>query len=373
MNLKRYQTAKGTCWLIRQGQHRTIARIGPCSREEALKWLKRAEQVQARREASSRLGVLEELTVQEYVEVYRKRYLLHKAPRTQKEEGRVLDRFVSVHGTQWLDAIRKADLEDYKAARARTTTRGGQRLAPATVNIDVRYIKAFFNKAVEDGYLAMSPAGRFFKQLRVDRPVVPAVQWSVLTRFLESAPPLIMISALVGLKCGLRPGEVLRLRVEDVNEAGEFLRIRSTPVNPTKSRAERLVPLAADVRQCLMWLTTWWVHPRTGKVVKRDPVTQPYLFCHADGRPVGSFRRGFRELSERLGCRRLTPAVLRKVYASALAEAGVHPEKVRRATGHASIDVLLKHYTTVGLEEVAKVVKTWPKARRLRSSRDVVG
>ncbi len=362
MNLKPYPTANGTCYLLRQGQ-RVMAKLGPCSEAEAIKFRKQAERVYARQEASRVLGIMEQLTVQEYVEIYRERYLLHKAPRTRREEGRVLDRFVRVYGPQWLDRITKADLEDYKAIRSRAVTREGRQLAPSTVNIDIRYVKVFFNKAVEDGYLSASPAGRLFKQLRVDRPVVPEVKWTNLSRFLRAARsrPLLMIYALVTLKCGLRPGETLRLTVDDVTESGRFLRIRSTPVNPTKSRAERLVPLASDARQWLKWLAVWWVPPRIGKIVKRDPKIQPYLFCHANGKPVISFRHGFRDLSEGLGVKRLTPAVFRKVFSSALGEADVNPEKVRLATGHATIDVLLKHYTTVRLDEVAKVINTWPK------------
>lgn len=362
MNLKRYQTAQGTCWLLRQGQ-RSVAKLGPCSHAEALKYLKQAERVYRRQEASTALGIVEQLTVQEYAEIYRKRYLLLKAHRTQQEEKKVLDRFVKVYGSQLLDRITKANLEDYKAARSEVLTREKRPLAPSTVNIDIRYLKVFFNKAVEDGYLSVSPAGRLFKQLRVDRPVVPEVKWANLSRLFGAAQtrPLVMIYALVTLKCGLRPGETLRLTVEDVAEAGRYLRIRSTPMNPTKSRTERLVPLASDAREWLGWLAMWWVHPRNGKIVKRDPKTQPYLFCHANGKPVGSFRHGLRDLSEGLGMKRLTPAVFRKVFSSALGEADVNPEKVRLATGHATIDVLLKHYTAVKLNEVARVINTWPK------------
>lgn len=362
MNLKRYQTAQGTCWLLRQGQ-RTMAKLGPCSRAEALKYLRQAERAYARQEASRELGIVEQLTVQEYAEIYRKRYLRLKAHRTQQEEKKVLDRFVKVYGSQLLERITKANLEDYKAARSEVVTREKRPLAPSTVNIDVRYLKVFFNKAVEDGYLSVSPAGRLFKQLRVDRPVVPEVKWTNLSRFLRAAQirPLVMTYALVTLKCGLRPSETLRLTVEDVAEAGRFLRIRSTPMNPTKSRAERLVPLTSDAREWLRWLAMWWVHPRNGKIVKRDPKTQPYLFCHADGKPVGTFRHGLRHLSEGLGMKRMTPAVFRKVFSSALGEEDVHPEKVRLATGHATIDVLLKHYTNVGLNEISKAISKWPK------------
>jgi integrase len=362
MNLKRYQTAQGTCWLLRQGQ-RSVAKLGPCSHAEALKYLKQAERAYRRQEASRALGDVEQITVQEYVEIYRKRYLRHKAPRTQQEEKKVQDRFVKVYGSQLLDRITKANLEDYKAARSEVLTREERPLAPTTVNIDIRYLKVIFSKAVEDGYLSVSPAGRLFKQLRVDRPVIPEVKWANISRLLLAAQrrPLVMIYALVTLKCGLRPSETLRLTVEDVAESGDYLRIRSTPVNPAKSRSERLVPLASDARAWLEWLAMWWVQPRNGKIVKRDPKTQPYLFCHANGKPVKSFRHGLRDLSEGLGMKRMTPAVFRKVFSSALGEEDVHPEKVRLATGHATIDVLLKYYTTVGLKVISKAINKWPK------------
>lgn len=368
MNLKAYKTAMGTCWLLREGQV-TVARFGPCSKMEAVGLLKKAERARSMDEVSKLLGIARDVTVSEWVEIYRERYLSHKAPATQRAEERLLKRVVALHGQRFLSAVTKGDLEDYKARRAKERhPRSGGPLSPWTVNADLRILKVIFSHAVDDGYLAVSPASRAFKLLRQDRAVIPQLGWEPVASLIKEAGRLHRIAILVVVKCGLRPGEALRLRVEDVREAGEFLRVRSTPERPTKARAERLVPLPLDARTWLEWLATWWVNPRTGAIGRRDPLKQPFLFCHADGRSIKSMKKALLGAQTRAGVGKLSFKLMRKLYASALAASNVHPEKVRLATGHADVQVLLQHYTVVDLEDVGRVVRSWPAIMEMPES-----
>jgi integrase len=273
----------------------------------------------------------------------------------------VLKRLVALHGDKLLLALTKGNLEDYKAMRAKVMhARVARRLSPWSVNSELRILKCVLNRAVDDGYLMISPAARGFKFLRQDKPVVRRVAWETIFSLLRAARRPLNVVLLTAVKCGLRPGEVLKLQVTDVMEATDFLRITSTPDHPTKTRAERLVPLPDDVRAWLQWLVQWVVNPRTGKALVRDPLKQPYLFCHRNGIPIKSMKTAFTSLCAHVGIVGLRLKDLRKVYASALAEANVHPEKVRLATGHSDVKVLLEHYTTVELRDVTRVVRSWP-------------
>lgn len=366
MNLKAYQTSKGTCWLIRDGQT-VVARFGPCSKAEAVQILKKAERARSMDMASKQLGIARSFTVREWLAVYRGRYLPRKAANTQRSEKRMLNKIEELWGDRLLSSITKGDLEDYKTARAEARhSRTDRLLSPWTVNADLRILKHLFNTAVDDGHLAASPATRKFELLPQDRPVVPRIGWKPVFRLLQHAGRLLKVAILVVAKCGLRPGEVLHLQVKDVviAESG-FLPIRSTPTYRTKTRTERLVPVSADVLQWLQWLAAWWVNPRTGAVQRRDPATQPFLFCHEDGRPIRSLKKAMQLTQARAGVDGPSLKDLRKFYASHLAAANVHPEKVRLATGHADVQVLLDHYTSVDLEDVARVVQGWPTAPEL--------
>ncbi len=368
MNLKSYKTAMGTCWLLRERQV-TVARFGPCSKTEAMRLLKKAERAHSMDEVSKLLGIARDVTVSEWVEIYRERYLPHKASATRRAEERLLKRVVAMYGERFLSMVTKGDLEDYKTKRAQERhPRSRSPLSPWSVNADLRILKGFFNRAVDDGYLAFSPASRAFKLLRQDRPVIPQLGWEPVFRLLEAAGRLLKVAILVVAKCGLRPGEALRLQVEDVREAREFLRVRSPPERPTKGRAERLVPLPPDVRTWLEWLATWWVNPRTGAIGRRDPLKQSFLFCHADGRSIQSLKKALLSAQTRAGVGKLSFKVMRKLYASALAAANVHPEKVRLATGHADVQVLLQHYTVVDLQDVSRVVRSWPAIAEMPES-----
>jgi integrase len=86
-----------------------------------------------------------------------------------------------------------------------------------------------------------------------------------------------------------------------------------------------------------------------------------YVFCHEDGSPFKSFKRAFNRAKGVAGLPHLTPRDLRKTFASWMADMDVHPEKVRRLTGHSDIRVLLEHYTLVEIERMREAVSRLPR------------
>jgi integrase len=57
------------------------------------------------------------------------------------------------------------------------------------------------------------------------------------------------------------------------------------------------------------------------------------------------------------------PKDLRKTFASWLAEMDIHPDKVRRLTGHSDIRVLLDHYTHLEVMRMRESVNRLPQLR----------
>ena len=120
--------------------------------------------------------------------------------------------------------------------------------------------------------------------------------------------------------CGLRLGEVVRLRVGDIDSARGVL-----VIHQGKGHKDRLVPLTPAL---LDELRGYWRRYRPG----------PWLFPgEKEGQHVhrGTVQRYFRQLVRRLGlAKRVSMHTLRHSYATHLLEAGVDVVTLQHLLGH---------------------------------------
>jgi integrase len=170
---------------------------------------------------------------------------------------------------------------------------------------------------------------------------------------------------VVGLTCGLRPGELLGLHWDDVDLDREVLAVRRALVRiggairlgPTKNAAARRqlrLPeataeslrqhrLRQDAHRCEIgegWHDEGLVFP-TGIGTLQDPA---------------NLRRGLQQVTERAGLGRWHPHELRHSAASLLSAAGVPLEEVADVLGHSSTRVTsqtYRHRTTPTIEAAA--------------------
>jgi integrase len=140
---------------------------------------------------------------------------------------------------------------------------------------------------------------------------------------------------------GLRPGEVLNVRLEDIQYGRRRLVVRYRDDHPkgvrTKSRTERIVDLHAP--EALQALNMYVMHERP-----RD-TGSPYVFLvGGSGRrraePLGydALVKMFRRQCERLGLRTdwMTPHALRHTHATRMFERGMRELTLQKRLGHAS-------------------------------------
>jgi integrase len=127
-------------------------------------------------------------------------------------------------------------------------------------------------------------AGLGGKRARVEdaKPIFVFGAESELT-FLKVADPWAFRDQFLLVKLGLRPGELVRLLIEDVDLPGGWLHVRSRPElgAPTKTRRERAIPLIAEIGVVLTQL----IGDRTGGPVilrhKADVSRLPLAKCDA--------------------------------------------------------------------------------------------
>lgn len=212
-----------------------------------------------------------------------------------------------------------------------------KRVSPATWNRRRAALRVFARWAIEVGLLAYDPTVGLEKM----QEQAHAPRWlnrSEARRVLRALERRVQAARAMGLdaafrraardraallllmKAGLRVGEVVRLRWEDI-----ILRPRSGFARVLgKGKKQRRVPLTADVRAALaLWHE---VNGNGDDVIFGIGERQLWLVVRRVGEEAGLERR-------------LTPHMLRHTFAKALVDAGRPLTEVQQLLGHSRLDV----------------------------------
>ena len=290
---------------------------------------KLAEELQHKREYQLNNGELRataNVTYEEFKTDELKMMRGRLAPSTLVGLERTLRLFESVCGKKMkLAHITPKLVETFFARRL-------EEVRPATANKEVRTLQAAFNRAIRRGEMDRNPAATI-------TPVrVPEKEHRVLSpdefAKLMFACPSHRWRAMIALAVttGLRLGEMLALRHEDVDLKTGTLWVRNTPGHLTKSRRNRVLALAPEICEMLRRL------PQKGEL----------LFSSPDGRPLrNNIQRDFKVIVKRAGIPKCSMHDLRRTFVSQLAMAGVNEAIVQKLAGHSSITTTLTYYTHI--------------------------
>jgi integrase len=222
-------------------------------------------------------------------------------------------------------------------------------LAPSTVELTVNMLKAIFAAAVLDRLVGSSPVVRLALPKADNDRIVPLTVDQVLE--LAQAVPVrtrAMVLAQAGL--GLRLGELLALRQQDVNFLGRTARVEHQLEDRTRSRVEpktprsrRTIPLPQFVADALAWHMQQW-----------PPLEDGSLFYGHNRRPyhhafygVRTFKAAVKKLAGEEGSTfplSTTTHDLRHHYASVLLAGGESVVAVAERLGHDDASMVLKVY-----------------------------
>ena len=149
--------------------------------------------------------------------------------------------------------------------------------------------------------------------------------------------------------CGLRAGEVVRLRVGDIDSAQNIIRVVQA-----KGRKDRNVMLSQDL---LGLLRQWWkLRPR--RYDAGVPQTERWLFPgRRRGRPITTrqFNRLFHEAAEAAGITKpVTLHSLRHSFATHLLERGTDIRHIQALLGHDRLDTTAR-YTRVATGTISAI------------------
>lgn len=218
-----------------------------------------------------------------------------------------------VFGSQRMDEIKKAHVEQYKAAR---------RAAVGTVAKELRVLQAIFNKAVDWDVIPKNP-------IKGVRP--PLDEEDSAPRYLTAAELQSLYAASsyraswwrLLVHTGMRRSEALNLRWDHIE--GNILQVVSIPGARTKSRKSRGVPLTNAAQDALAGMLDAVGHSKQYRAEFVFPRMHPR-----------SLSRHFEEDAARAGIQ-ATLHDTRHTFCSQLVLRGVHLRKVQQLAGHSTI------------------------------------
>lgn len=267
-------------------------------------------------------------TFQAAAERYARTILTRKAPKTQRDQQHQLDRLVSVFGAMPLNSIRRGHIAQYRDERGAT--------APIGANRELALLSHLFARCLEWELCNENPC------VGIERlPEAPRTRYPTDAEFLavyEAGSPLVQVMMGLALLTGLREGDLLRLRITDLTDAGISVRTRKT------GKALLIQWTDALRHACEQALSL----PRS------RGLTSLYLVCQPNGQPYTS--AGWANAWKRHMAQCLSSGVLaerfqfRDLRAKAATD-GSDP----RLLGHRDPRILERHYRR--LPEVVRPVR----------------
>ena len=254
--------------------------------------------------------------------------------------------FLQIIGDKPLSHYRKKDLDDYKTERSKI-------VKPASVNIEVRTIKAAFSKAVEWEIIKKNPFAGVKEIKCQQRPLkyLDEQQIRKVLEILEEFPPVWKHIFLIALNTGGRLSEITNLTWQDIRDG--FVVFRNT-----KNRKVRNVPISKELNNILEEMKL----KRKGPSAKLFPFTDKLYISK-------KFKKIFRKagLSEDYSFH-----CLRHTFASRLAMKGVDLVTIKQLLGHSDIrtTMIYQHLTTEHLKRAVDMLGEFeqPILRVLTSS-----
>jgi integrase len=251
---------------------------------------------------------------------------------------------------------------------------GTQKLNNRSKNILLSVLRLLFQKAVEWKYLSVSPT-QGIRRWAEEKGGSRSLTEAELGRLLDMATPWQRSVALVMVQSGMRPGELSQLKFEDINWDDHSLKIVSGRERKTKNRKSRVVPMTSDLEDTLKFLWENWPNMQYGNgntplpYQPRTTAQREYVFCHEDGRPIGTFRSSMNKLFAKAGIQEITLHGLRKTFCSMLARHGAHPKEAQTLLGHADVRLTMEIYTEVQTDQLRRAVNLLPTIRDLQKTK----
>ncbi len=237
-------------------------------------------------------------------------------------------------------------------------------LSPTTVLQHHRILREALKHAVTEGLLVANPADRVPapRRVRCEMPTLDEAQTCQLLDLVRETK--LHIPVLLAVASGLRRGEILALRWQDVDLKAGTVAVRQALEStkkglafkqPKTQKSRRLVPVPPFAIEALR---DHWRRQAEERLRLGPAYVNHDLVCPApDGRPwdPDSLSPAFTKLVRRSGLPHIRFHDLRHGHATLLLKHGIHPKIVSERLGHSTVGLTLDTYSHVlpGMQEQA--------------------
>ena len=241
--------------------------------------------------------------------------------RSYKSDQTIFRRLHRYFAGRTLAEITPALIERYQTQRL-------EQVAPSTCNREVAALKCLFNRAIRDGKATENPV----------KAVKLLTENNTRTRYLTDAEGPALFAALpdrfkalvtVALHTGLRRGELLGLRWEDVD-----FHTNTLTVARSKHGEARRLPMNALVRQVLQDLRRDQITAARTRTEGEREILSAHVFCDRSGNRYSYLSSFFCHAVRQAGIPNFRFHDLRHTFASRLAMAGVDLYTISTLLGH---------------------------------------
>lgn len=328
----------GRWWWSQRMEHGTRVRestgipAGEENREAAAEWHRKKIAEAVLRDAPPLPG---RVMFADMVELLRVHYVNGRRRSWGRAEyaiARLAERFGKSKARE-IDAVA---LDGYVAARSRDVTLG-------TVRIELAVLRSMFLLAVRKRRLAADEVPAF-PQIAESRPRKGIFEAADFARMVSHLPDHLQDVARFCYLTGVRKAECLGLQWRDVDTAAKVVRLEQTKNGEPRDLAYTRAPELAAIIQRR--------DEARRDLLRRRGTMTPWLFWHADGKPIRDFRQSWRDACAAAGCPGRLVHDLRRTALTNLVRAGVPEQVAMRISGHRVADVF-KRYVIVAQDDVA--------------------
>jgi integrase len=246
--------------------------------------------------------------------------------RSWKKDQSHLNRFVSILGSKKLSEITVKDVDDYKMNRVKD-------VKAVTVNRELTALRRLFNLAKKwrkffgDNPVSLSGL------IKTESQRMRVLSVEEEKRLLQSSSTHLIPIIKTALLTGMRQGEILTLRWDDVNLETDLITIRA---EVSKSKKSRKIPVSKQLRKLL--LEQKLKNSTTGHVFVTN-LGEPY-----SAKNHSALKRTFTTARKKADIKDFVFHDLRHTAATRMAENSASIIAVKEILGHADIKTTMKYF-----------------------------
>ena len=260
-----------------------------------------------------------------------------------------------------IDRVTYAVIEDLKLALAKKKISrvdpdkidSARTLAPKTVNNCLMVLRRMLVVARKRGLIEYVPE---LERLKAPQPDFDFLDFDEADRLLGAAEGQLRTMLLVALKTGMRHGELLALRWQDVDLVAGRITVRQNVVRgiigTPKSGKPREIALGDDVRAALK---------------AHRHLRGPLVFCAMDGKMLtdSEQKHPLSHACKRAGLRSIGWHVLRHTFASRLAMRGATLKVIQDLLGHSTILMTMRYAHLAVARDAVRLLDSDRRGREL--------